>query len=70
MEPQEDYCDNCGTFAAGREQWMFSSLDTGKRFYCFRCLTRMRLYAAVGFTLLAIVLLALIGSVLWLRALV
>lgn len=65
MPPDEDYCENCGAFGPGREQWMFSSHGpSGKYFFCFRCLARMRLYAIIGFTLLATVLLVIV-AVLW-----
>jgi hypothetical protein len=66
--PSEDFCDNCGAVAAGREQWMFSNGGAGKRFICFRCLGWMRLYATIGFSLLAITLLAIIGFLWWVKA--
>ncbi len=66
-KPAEDYCENCGALAAGRAQWMFSDHGIYKQFYCFRCRAWMRFYAAIAFSLLAAVLLAIVGFLWWLK---
>jgi hypothetical protein len=67
--PLEDYCDRCGAFAEGRRQWMFYQGSPAREFFCAHCLKVMRVYAAVGFTLLGLVLAALTAVVWWLRTL-
>jgi hypothetical protein len=67
--PLEDYCDRCGAFAEGRRQWMFYQGSPAHEFFCAHCLKVMRVYAAVGFTLLGLVLAALTAVVWWLRTL-
>ncbi len=76
-EPIEDYCERCGEYRAGKLQWMFYSgwlarfpkLPIGREFYCFRCRRIMRIYAAVGFTLFAIILAAIIAATIWANSL-
>ena len=65
----EDHCDRCGTFAAGRRQWMFHQGVPAREFYCERCLRVMRVYAVIGFTLLGLLMAAFGGVYLWIRSL-
>ena len=65
-------CDKCGQIAPGRRRWMFYRwLETfpdppaRREFMCNRCLRMSRLYAAIGFLLIFIVVAALF-STLWL----
>lgn len=49
----EDFCERCGEFGAGKSLWMFQQeWLPRKEFYCRRCLRIMRIYAAIGFSLL------------------
>jgi len=67
--PLEDYCDRCGDFAEGSRQWMFYQGSPAYEFFCVRCLKVMRTYAAVGFTLIGLLLVAIAAVVWWLRSL-
>jgi hypothetical protein len=62
----EGHCDNCGAFAAGREQWMIYEYGIYKQFICFRCLAWMRCYAIIAFTLLGVIVFAIVGVLWWL----
>ncbi len=72
---EEAECDRCGRIGTGRYQWMYhipwiSMLLTGapieREFFCFRCLRIMRIYAVIGFSLLGLVVAALVASTIWL----
>jgi len=65
--PMEGCCDRCGAWAEGKAQWMFHQGVPANEFHCERCWRIMRLYAAVGFTLLGLVLVGLAAAVWWLR---
>lgn len=65
----EDHCDRCGTFAEGRRQWMFYQGVPAREFFCTRCRKILRIYAAIGFTLLGLLVAALAAVALWLRSL-
>ena len=63
----EDYCVRCGTFAQGRERWMFhAGAPPAKEFFCLECLRVMRTYAIIGFTFLGLLLVACVVTMLWL----
>ncbi len=69
-EPTEDHCERCGRLAPGRRKLMFYRLlerfpesPIARDFFCFRCIRIMRLYAIIGFTLLAVVIGAIIVAV-------
>ena len=61
--PLEDYCDRCGAFSEGKWRWMFYQGIPARDFFCTRCLKIMRAYAAIGFTLLGMLLTALAATV-------
>ena len=62
----EDYCERCGAFAEGRRTWMFhAGGSTGEQFYCLHCLRIMQIFAGIAFTLLGVVVLAMIAGVVW-----
>lgn len=72
---EEAECDRCGRIGTGRYQWMYhipwiSMLLTGapieREFFCFRCLRIMRIYAVIGFSLLGLVVAALVATTIWL----
>jgi hypothetical protein len=63
----EDYCDRCGAFAQGRRQWMFYHDGVAREFFCARCLKIMRVCAAVGLTLLVLLVAAAVAAVWFLR---
>jgi hypothetical protein len=48
---------------------MFYQGSPAREFFCARCLRIMRAYAAVGFILLGLLLLAFVAVVWWLRSL-
>ena len=65
----EDVCERCGTFAIGREQWMFHQGEPPvKQFFCSRCLRVMRTYAIIGFSLLGLLVAGLFGLAWWAAA--
>jgi len=66
-------CDRCGMQAPGKRQWMFAPLwstlfrvGTRREFICFRCLRVMKIYAFIGFSLLLMLVLGIVGASLWL----
>jgi hypothetical protein len=61
-EPQIDYCERCGEAAEGKYKLMvYHSLFRlpGREYHCYRCLKVMRIYAIIGFLLMALVVTAL-----------
>lgn len=67
-------CERCGEFREGRSKLMiyrllerFPASPIALQFFCYPCLRVMRIYAIVGFTLLAMLLGSLIVAVLWVR---
>ncbi len=63
----EDECWRCGEWAEGKWGWMFHQGEPAYEFYCRRCRRVFRVYAAIGFTLLGLLLLAGGVAVVWLR---
>lgn len=67
-------CERCGEYSEGRSKLMiyrlmerFPTSPVARQFFCNRCLRVMRIYAFVGFSLLATLLGSLIVAVLWVR---
>lgn len=67
-------CERCGEYREGRSKLMIYTLlarfpapPIARQFFCYRCLRVMRIYAIVGFSLLAMLLLSLTVAVLWVR---
>lgn len=71
--PEEDICERCGKYGAGRRQlmlypWWYALFGeySRRQWFCTRCLWIMRVYAVVGFLLLAILVSGLMGVSIWL----
>ncbi len=67
-------CERCGEYREGRSKLMVYRLmarlpesPIAQQFFCNRCLRVMRIYAFVGFSLLAMLLGSLLIAVLWIR---
>jgi len=67
-------CQRCGRQGEGRTKWMvhrfaesFPESPVAEEFFCNRCLRMMRIYATIGFSLLAVLVGALAGVTFWLR---
>ncbi len=67
-------CERCGEYRDGRSKLMiyrlmgrFPASPIARQFFCNRCLRVMRIYAIVGFSLLAMLLGSLVVAVLWIR---
>lgn len=69
----EDECTRCGEQRAGRHRWMFYSNPLarfpeppfGREFYCERCARIMKVYAIIGFVLVAAVITCIVGATIW-----
>ncbi len=72
----EDYCERCGELKHGKRKLMFYRWEgrfpqspVARQFFCYRCLRIMRIYAAIGFCLLAVLVGSLVIVTLWARQL-
>lgn len=74
METYKDTCERCGEFRTGSRRMMiyrwyerFPNSPIVNEFLCLNCQRVMRAYAVIGFSLLFVLLVTLIGVVVWIR---
>jgi hypothetical protein len=64
----EDYCARCGALAEGRHERRFPGRHPANEFFCTRCLKARRAQAAVGFMLIALLLVAFVAFSWWVHS--
>lgn len=77
MNMNTEICTRCGRSAPGKERWMFHQLwlvlsredmPIRTEYFCYRCLRRHRIHAAIALTVLLIVFIAVVVMAISLRS--